>query len=91
MKTALKAKVSGRVQGVFYRSFTVGEARKLGLIGYVRNSPDGSVEVYAEGDRDRLEELVKRLRAGPPAATVESVDTEWLEQTGQFTGFKTAY
>ncbi|MDP2920401.1 MAG: acylphosphatase [Dehalococcoidia bacterium] len=85
--TALRAIVRGRVQGVYYRAFTERLARKLGLSGWVRNLPDRSVEVYAEGDKERLEELLKALHIGPPGAWVDDITTEWLEHTGKLRGF----
>ena len=77
--TALHAIVSGHVQGVYFRAFTEKQAVSLGLTGYVRNLPSGDVEVWAEGERAKLEELVKQLRLGPPHAKVNEVTTEWPE------------
>ena len=68
---AVRIAVFGRVQGVGFRYFTEGVARSLGLVGWVRNRPDGSVEVYAEGPADRLDALHLRLREGPPLARVD--------------------
>jgi acylphosphatase len=65
--------VSGRVQGVFFRASTRAEAGRLGLTGYARNCPDGSVEVLACGDTAALDELQSWLQIGPPAARVERV------------------
>jgi acylphosphatase len=83
--TAARARfrVVGRVQGVFYRQSTADEAGRLGLSGSVRNLPDGSVEVVAEGGRDRVEALVAWCRRGPPAARVEEVLVEWEAALGQ--------
>ncbi|MDT7942998.1 MAG: acylphosphatase [Dehalococcoidia bacterium] len=87
-KAALRAIVRGRVQGVGFRDFVWRRARFLGLVGYVRNLPDGrSVEVVAEGQRDDLEQLLEFLRSGPPAARVEQVDVEWGEATDRFQRF----
>jgi acylphosphatase len=87
-KAALRAIVRGRVQGVGFRDFVWRRARFLGLVGYVRNLPDGrSVEVVAEGQRDDLEQLLEFLRSGPPAARVEQVDVEWGEATDRFHRF----
>ncbi len=66
--------VRGRVQGVGFRWFVEREARMLGLNGWVRNNPDGSVEVLAMGSREQLSALSGRLHAGPRAARVEAVD-----------------
>lgn len=65
--------VQGRVQGVGFRWFTRERARELGLSGWVRNDPDGSVEVYALGPEVDLASLRRMLEEGPPAADVEAV------------------
>lgn len=83
----LDARVSGRVHGVGFRYFVLREAQALGLVGWVANVPDGSVQCVAEGPRDRLEALVERLRAGPPAAIVEAVSVAWMPATGTFGSF----
>ncbi len=62
--------VTGRVQGVFYRDSCRREATRLGVRGSVRNRPDGSVEVVAEGQRERVEALLTWCRQGPPRAVV---------------------
>lgn len=67
-------RVVGRVQGVGYRWFVVGEAEKLALRGWVRNAPDGSVEVEVEGPPDRVIALKQQLAKGPPAAHVTRVE-----------------
>src|SRR5579863_5756355 len=68
--------VRGRVQGVGFRWFVEREAHQLGIAGWVRNNHDGSVEVLAQGTRDQLSGLHARLRQGPRAARVDSVDVE---------------
>ena len=68
--------VRGRVQGVGFRWWTRGRARELGLVGSVRNRPDGSVEVIAAGPVDRLERFRGLLRRGPTSARVEDVQEE---------------
>ena len=88
---SLQAIVYGHVQGVFFRAFASGQARELGLTGYVRNLPGGSVEVKAEGKRSRLEELIDRLKTGPPGARVEKVATNWSEYTRSFSDFSVRY
>lgn len=87
----LQANVSGRVQGVFFRAFVIRRARELGLTGYAGNLPDGTVEVRAEGERQKLEQLVGYLREGPPAARVDKVAITWSEYTGNYSGFSTRY
>ena len=71
---ARRVRVKGLVQGVAFRHFTKERARELGLAGWVKNLPDGSVEVWAEGAPDRLDLLVAWLRHGPPAARVAELD-----------------
>jgi acylphosphatase len=88
---SLQATVSGRVHGVFFRAFVEGQAEGLNLTGYVRNRSDGTVEVTAEGERARLEKLVRYLEAGPPAARVDKVVTKWAEYRGLFKGFHIRY
>lgn len=79
--------VSGRVQGVFFRGATVDEARRLGVAGWVRNLPDGRVEVLAEGERGALEALVAFCRRGPPAARVDDVEATWSAFAGDLGAF----
>lgn len=80
--------VHGQVQGVFFRDFVNRHARSLGLTGFVRNLPDGeTVEVMAEGEREKLEQLLRHLETGPRGAHVELVEYEWYEPRGQFRGF----
>jgi len=83
----LRVRVQGRVQGVGYRHFIVVEAGRLGLNGVVRNLPDGSVEVIAEGDRAPLERLVERARRGPTHAIVANLVTDWGEGPPRYTRF----
>ncbi len=83
----LHAIVRGHVQGVYFRSTTQETAGRLGLRGWVRNRPDGTVEVEAEGPRAALDELVRFLHHGPPGARVSAVDVERLPYTGQLSEF----
>ena len=66
--------VKGRVQGVGYRYFVLREAEALGIAGFARNLPDGSVEVVAEGPEEALKRFEARLRQGPAFATVAGVE-----------------
>jgi acylphosphatase len=63
------------------------EARRLGLRGWARNNPDGSVEIMAEGERSALEELLGWCSHGPAGASVSRVENEWLEYSGEMRGF----
>jgi acylphosphatase len=78
----LSVTVFGRVQGVFFRDFTRRQAHVLGLTGYVRNLPDGTVEAVAEGRREALEKLMDLIKVGPSGAQVERVDFRWEEHSG---------
>lgn len=85
----VRAFVHGRVQGVFFRDFASRHARSLHLTGFVRNLPDKEmVEVVAEGERGKLEELLCHLEAGPKGAHVELVEYEWCPARHQFQGFR---
>ncbi|MBC7251708.1 MAG: acylphosphatase [Anaerolineae bacterium] len=87
----LHAIVHGIVQGVNFRYYTALEARRLGVVGYVRNQWDGTVEVVAEGERPLLEKLLLFLHQGPRWAVVERVDVQWQEATGEFRRFEVRY
>jgi acylphosphatase len=89
---ALHATVYGRVQGVFFRAYVERRAEELGLVGWVRNLADGeSIEVYAEGDRAKLNKLLAYLNSGPPSARVDRVETDWTGYTGRYRAFSIAY
>ncbi len=88
MASRVKIKVTGIVQGVGYRYYTYRIARVLSLKGYVKNQKDGSVEVLAEGDRDKLMELISELRIGPPNSRVDNLSIEWQESKNEFPDFK---
>jgi acylphosphatase len=74
--------VHGRVQGVWFRQSCADEARVLGLVGWVRNRPDGSVEAEVEGDAAAVGALVEWMATGPPLAVVERVERQQLTPTG---------
>jgi len=88
---SVQAIVYGYVQGVLFRDFVSQWATELGLTGYVRNLPGGSVEVNAEGERKQLEELIGYLKVGPQAARVEKVVVNWSEYTGNYPRFSIRY
>jgi acylphosphatase len=87
--TRVHLRIYGQVQGVFFRASTETEAKRLGLTGWVRNCPDGSVEVVAEGFRSKLENLAAWCRHGPARAQVDHVEIEWSEGSGEFSRFRT--
>ena len=84
----LRLTVSGRVQGVFFRRAAANEARLLGLKGFTRNQPDGSVEIVVEGARGSLETLLAWAREGPPHAHVERVRPTWSNFADEFAEFR---
>lgn len=91
-KARLRAVVRGRVQGVGYRDFVWRRAAFLGLAGYVRNMADHrSVEVVAEGEREKLEQLLEYLWEGPRGARVTEVEAHWGEASGRFARFGIAW
>lgn len=85
--TARRIFVSGRVQGVFFRNWTVAEARELGLSGWVRNLRSGKVEIFVQGADEALAAFAERCREGPPHARVEAVRVEDAEP-GPLAGFE---
>lgn len=87
----LHAIVRGRVQLVMFRDFSQRSARKLGLTGLVRNLHDGSVEVVAQGDQQKLELLLQALHRGPLLAHVEGVESEVRDSTHTFETFDISY
>jgi acylphosphatase len=74
--------VHGHVQGVFFRAKTQKVAEGLGLTGWVKNCSDGSVELHAEGNKAKLEELIAWCRRGPALASVSNIDLNWIETKG---------
>ena len=83
--------ISGFVQGVFYRASTRDTAMRLGLKGWVRNLPDGSVEAVFEGPVEKLKKAVEWCHQGPPGARVAKIDEKWDDYTGEFDGFDVRY
>ncbi|OFZ70995.1 MAG: acylphosphatase [Betaproteobacteria bacterium RBG_16_58_11] len=86
MRTTKHLRLSGRVQGVFFRESMCREAAKLGVSGWVRNRRDGSLEAMLQGEAAQVEALVTWAKRGPPAAQVESMEIS--EGEGEFTGFE---
>ena len=82
MTIARKVRVFGRVQGVFFRQWTVNQARALGIAGWVRNAADGTVEAHIEGDEDAVTAIIDGMRRGPSQARVEDLCAEVIEPEG---------
>ncbi len=76
MEVHKNIRVKGKVQGVFYRASTVDAAKSLGLKGFVRNEPDGSVYIEVEGPKDQVDQLIEWSKRGPSNARVESVTVD---------------
>lgn len=86
--TSVRVIVRGYVQGVFFRAFAERQAEALRLTGYVSNLSDGeSVEVMAEGEKEKLLALVESLKVGPPLARVREVTTRWSQYSGRYSAF----
>jgi len=83
--------ISGRVQGVWFRSYTEAEAKKLGVKGWVRNLPDGRVEAVFEGEDSAVDKMVAWCHKGSPYAKVEKVEVIEEPYKGEFTDFKIRY
>jgi acylphosphatase len=83
--------VRGMVQGVNFRAYTFRAARVLGLTGWVRNKPDRTVEVQAEGPREQLQALIDFLHVGSPSASVSAVEVTWMEASQESDSFEVRY
>ena len=79
--------IKGDVQGVFFRAFVQGTAKKLEITGWVRNTTEG-VEVIAEGTKANLLEFLTTCKKGPPSSSVSNIEQEWDKATGEFSDFK---
>ena len=88
MEARARILITGLVQGVFFRREVTDLARRLGISGWVRNLPNGRVEALAEGEKTRIEELVRFCHVGPPGAVVRKVEVEWSDYSGEFRGFR---
>ncbi|MCD6340503.1 MAG: acylphosphatase [Desulfurococcales archaeon] len=84
-------RIYGLVQGVFFRSTMKQVAYRLGVTGWVRNLPDGSVEAVVEGPEDRVRKIIEWAHRGPPLARVERVEVTWEEYKGEFKDFRIKY
>jgi acylphosphatase len=80
--SAVNITVHGRVHGVYFRTSTQAKALQLSLTGWVRNLPNGTVEVHAEGSRNSIDKLIKWCQKGPPLAKVSHYDLDWIIPKG---------
>ena len=91
MKSNVHVVISGRVQGVWFRSSTKQKAEELGLTGWVRNTPSGCVEAVFEGDEGKVNKMVKWCYQGPPLSNVEKVEIKNQNPTNSFNSFSIRY
>lgn len=90
-KKTYRVRVSGRVQGVGFRYSTRQQAARDGVKGYVRNMPDGTVEVVCQGEKKKLDRFLTWLRSGPPGAHVINIETEEVKTSTSFPRFAIEY
>jgi acylphosphatase len=86
-KVARHLSISGRVQGVFFRAWAREQADELGVVGWIRNRPDGHVEAHVEGEGQAVDQMVEKLRGGPPSAVVGDLRT-WDVEPCDFDSFE---
>ncbi|MDH3891468.1 MAG: acylphosphatase [candidate division Zixibacteria bacterium] len=84
---AAELKISGVVQGVGYRYYCYRKAKEMGITGQVTNRSDGSVLVWAEGERSVIEALIAQLKSGPPASDVRDISIAWRDVSGHYSSF----
>ena len=85
------AVISGRVQGVFFRAETQRAAEGFGVLGWVRNKRDGTVEAVFEGEQQAVDAVLQWCKEGPNLAVVKNVEVKWLDFTGEFERFDITY
>ncbi len=91
MLKTLHCLISGRVQGVNFRSWTKSQAEKFGLTGWVRNLPDGKVEVQAQGDEQVLSSFREELNRGPTASRVDNLECRFVDEDQEYTNFDVTF
>lgn len=91
MQKRLECTVYGRVQLVMFRDFTTRKARKLGLVGTVKNNPDGTVSIVAEGDEGVLQKLLTLIHEGSVLSRVDRVEETWKNYLGEYKTFAILY
>jgi acylphosphatase len=87
MARSLHCVVQGKVQGVFFRSWTYDHAKALGIVGWVRNLADGKIEILAQGPDDKLDSFKALLATGSPMSRIVRVETEWLDDDETYSDF----
>ena len=87
----LKAKVSGKVQGVWFRKYTLDSARDIGVVGMVKNLVDGTVLVNVSGDDENLRKFKELLESGSPNSRVDKIDYSWEDSSVEYSTFEIEY
>jgi len=87
----LHVTITGKVQGVWFRSWTRDIARELGLVGWVRNKADGNVEALGQGSEDLLMNFIEQLQEGPPLARVMGIELDWRDAETKLSGFEVRF
>jgi len=88
VKKRIEVKIYGIVQGVGFRFYAQFRALELGIKGYVKNNPDGSVTFVGEGDEEDLKKMIEYLKKGPTGAVVQKVDVVWKDSKNEFKDFR---
>ncbi|MBI5884616.1 acylphosphatase [archaeon] len=83
--------LKGLVQGVFFRAFARQQARALRLNGFAENLPDGSLKIIAEGEKEKLEAFIEKIKKGPESARIKECAVEWKKAGNEFNGFRIVY
>jgi acylphosphatase len=91
MNARIHLLISGEVQGVFFRANTRRTASEIGVTGWVRNTPDGMVEVVAEGRKPQLDRLIEFCSRGPEGARVDDIDIKWEKFRDEFSSFEVKF
>jgi len=91
MKKQAHLKIFGEVQGVFYRANSQERAEELGLVGWVKNLGDGSVEIVVQGEEEMINEMISWCYEGPTGSAVEDIHVKWEEVMENFNGFEIRY
>jgi len=80
--------ICGRVQGVCFRDYIRQYACSFSLTGWVKNLVDGRIEALVEGEKEKIEHLIEKMKEGPPLSWVNDVEVEWVQYKGEFTDFR---
>ncbi len=91
MQKRLECKIEGRVQMVMFRDFVERKATKLELVGTVQNMSDGSVQIFAEGKEEKIQELITLLHKGSLLSRVDNIKEKWEQPRGEFSDFRIIY